>query len=52
MISFSLTRLIEQRQGNQYGLHTKYVSPSIVRVLQIIGFVNPTFAARARTYGI
>ncbi len=41
MISFSLTRLIEQRQGDQYGLHTKYVSPSMVRVLQIIGFDKP-----------
>lgn len=41
MMSFSLARLVEERQGDQYDLHMKYISPSMVRVLQIIGFDKP-----------
>jgi len=37
-MSFSLTQLIESRQADQFDLHTKYISPHMARVLQIIGF--------------
>jgi len=37
-MSFSLTQLIEARQADQYDLHTKYISPHMARVQQIIGF--------------
>jgi ornithine--oxo-acid transaminase len=37
-MSFSLTQLIEARQNDQYDLHTKYISPHMARVQQIIGF--------------
>ena len=35
---FSLAKLIEARQADQYALHMKYISPHMARVQQIIGF--------------
>ncbi|MBC7265298.1 MAG: aspartate aminotransferase family protein [Chloroflexi bacterium] len=35
---FSLARLIEERQGDQYLLHERYINPYMARVQQIIGF--------------
>ena len=37
-MAFSLTQLIEARQADQYDLHTRYISPHMARVQQIIGF--------------
>jgi len=37
-MSFSLAKLIEARQADQYDLHMKYISPHMARVQQIIGF--------------
>jgi len=37
-VAFSLTQLIEARQADQYDLHTRYISPHMARVQQIIGF--------------
>ena len=37
-MSFSLAKLIEARQADQYDLHLKYISPHMARVQQIIGF--------------
>src|SRR5512136_706849 len=37
-MAFSLTKLIEARQADQYNLHMKYISPHMARVQQIIGF--------------
>jgi acetylornithine/succinyldiaminopimelate/putrescine aminotransferase len=37
-MAFSLTQLIEKRQADQYDLHTRYISPHMARVQQIIGF--------------
>jgi ornithine--oxo-acid transaminase len=37
-MAFSLTQLIEERQADQYSLHTRYLSPHMARVQQIIGF--------------
>jgi ornithine--oxo-acid transaminase len=37
-MSFSLAKLIEVRQTDQYDLHMKYISPHMARVQQIIGF--------------
>lgn len=35
---FSLAKLIEERQADQYDLHMKYISPHMARVQKIIGF--------------
>ncbi|MCJ7585717.1 MAG: aspartate aminotransferase family protein [Anaerolineales bacterium] len=37
-MTFSLTQLIEARQANQYSLHTRFISPQMARVQEIIGF--------------
>lgn len=37
-MSFSLSQLILERQADQYDLHSKYISPQMARVQQIIGF--------------
>ncbi len=37
-MSFSLTKLIEDRWGENYELHEAYVNPQFVKVLRIIGF--------------
>jgi len=37
-MTFSLAKLIEERQADQYDLHMKYISPHMARVQQIIGF--------------
>ena len=37
-MTFSLAQLIEQRQGEQYPLHSRYINPSLARVQGIIGF--------------
>ena len=37
-MSFSLAQLIKTRQADQYNLHSKYISPHMARVQQIIGF--------------
>ena len=37
-MSFSLEKLIETRQADQYDLHMRYISPHMARVQQIIGF--------------
>ncbi len=37
-MSFSLAKLIEARQADQYDLHMKYISPHMARVQKIIGF--------------
>ena len=37
-MSFSLSKLIEERQADQYDLHMKYISPHMARVQKIIGF--------------
>ena len=37
-MSFSLAKLIEMRQSDQYDLHMKYISQHMARVQQIIGF--------------
>ena len=37
-MTFSLTQLIESRQADQYSLHTRFISPHMARVQEIIGF--------------
>jgi len=37
-MTFSLTQLIEARQADQYSLHTRFISPHMARVQEIIGF--------------
>ncbi len=37
-MAFSLAERIEQRQGDQYGLHRQYLNTSLARVQAIIGF--------------
>ena len=37
-MSFTIAELIERRQGEQYGLHRRYINPSLARVQAIIGF--------------
>src|SRR3989304_7111458 len=37
-MSYSLSQLIEERQADQYDLHTRYISPHMARVQQILGF--------------
>jgi ornithine--oxo-acid transaminase len=37
-MAFSLAKLIEERQADQYDLHMKYLSPHMARVQKIIGF--------------
>jgi ornithine--oxo-acid transaminase len=37
-MSFSLSKLIDERQVDQYDLHLKYISPHMARVQRIIGF--------------
>ena len=37
-MSFSIAKLIEERQADQYDLHMKYISPHMARVQKIIGF--------------
>lgn len=37
-MSFSLAKLIEERQSEQFSLHQRYINPSLTRVLGIIGF--------------
>ena len=37
-MTFSLTRLIEERQSKQYDLYRQYINPSLARVQAIIGF--------------
>jgi ornithine--oxo-acid transaminase len=37
-VTFSLSKLIQDRQADQYDLHEKYISPHMARVQQIIGF--------------
>jgi acetylornithine/succinyldiaminopimelate/putrescine aminotransferase len=37
-MAYSLSRLIEERQADQYDLHMRYISPHMARVQQIIGF--------------
>ncbi|MGA2502989.1 MAG: aspartate aminotransferase family protein [Anaerolineales bacterium] len=37
-MSFSLSKLIDERQADQYDLHMKYISPHMARVQRIIGF--------------
>jgi acetylornithine/succinyldiaminopimelate/putrescine aminotransferase len=37
-MSFSLVKLIEERQSEQHALHQRYVNSSLCRVLDIIGF--------------
>lgn len=37
-MSFSLKKLIEERWGENYELHERYVNPQFVRVLRTIGF--------------
>ena len=37
-MAFSLAKLIEARQADQYDLHMQYISPHMARVQQIIGF--------------
>jgi acetylornithine/succinyldiaminopimelate/putrescine aminotransferase len=37
-MTFSLAQWIEARQEDQFALHERYINPSMVRVLQIIGF--------------
>jgi ornithine--oxo-acid transaminase len=37
-MSFKVAQLIERQQGEQYGLHSRYINPSLARVQAIIGF--------------
>jgi len=37
-MTYSVPRLIERRQGEQYPLHRQYINPSLARVQAIIGF--------------
>jgi ornithine--oxo-acid transaminase len=37
-MTFSLAQLIEQRQGEQYPLHSRYINTGLARVQGIIGF--------------
>jgi len=37
-MEFSIARLIEERQADQFDLHRRYTNPSLARVLEIIGF--------------
>jgi len=37
-MTFSLTQLIESRQADQYSMHTRFISPHMARVQEIIGF--------------
>jgi acetylornithine/succinyldiaminopimelate/putrescine aminotransferase len=37
-MAYSVAQLVEQRQGEQYALHTKHINPSLARVQAIIGF--------------
>jgi acetylornithine/succinyldiaminopimelate/putrescine aminotransferase len=37
-MTFSLTQLIESHQADQYSLHTRFISPHMARVQEIIGF--------------
>ena len=34
----SFRNLLQERQGENYSLHKKYINPSFARVLEIIGF--------------
>jgi acetylornithine/succinyldiaminopimelate/putrescine aminotransferase len=40
-VEISIARLIQERQSDQYDLHRRYINPSLVRVLGIIGFDRP-----------
>ncbi len=37
-MTYSIAKLIESRQGDQYSLHKKYINASLARVQAIIGF--------------
>ncbi len=37
-MTFSLSQLVETRQGDRVSLHERYVNPKLTRALQIIGF--------------
>lgn len=37
-MTFSLSQLIETRQGDRVSLHQKYINPRLTRALEIIGF--------------
>ena len=39
-MKFSIARLIEERQADQFDLHRRYINPSMVRILEIIGFAK------------
>ncbi|RME46293.1 MAG: aminotransferase class III-fold pyridoxal phosphate-dependent enzyme, partial [Chloroflexi bacterium] len=48
-MTFSLVRLIKERQNDQYALHQRYINPSMARVLEIIGF-NKTYVRGEGAY--
>jgi ornithine--oxo-acid transaminase len=48
-MSFSLAKLVEERQGEQFSLHQRYINPSLTRVLGIIGF-NKTYTRGKGAY--
>lgn len=48
-MTFSLARLVKERQHDQYPLHRRYLNPSMTRVLEIIGF-NKTYVQGQGAY--